>query len=41
MERLKLLEKEEGPLLPEGLDKFFDFLIALEEAQVIQKKEIL
>ena len=40
MERFKHTEKE-GPLQPEGLDQFFDFLIALEEAQLIQKKEIL
>jgi len=41
MERLKNLGKEEGPLQPECLDHFIDFLIALEEAQLMQKKEIL
>ena len=40
MQTLKQHGKE-GPLQPEGLENFFDFLIGLEEAQLIQKKEIL
>lgn len=40
MERLRQTGRE-GPLQPDGLESFFDFLVTLEESQLISKKEIL